>query len=83
MTRPAATTGNHPLPASRGGGGQYNSRAEIIRMPSGSIVAVPPLEPIDLLQSRLNEARVVALFLNLFVWGGVALLVWALFFQSH
>lgn len=78
MTRPAATTGACPLPASRGAVPQYKSGAEIIRMPSGSIAAIPPLEPIDLAQARLKEAIPFALFVSLILWILIALSIWGL-----
>lgn len=80
MTRPAATTGNHPLPASRDAGTKYNPRTEMVRMPSGSIVQIPSFESYDLPKSRFNEALALALLINLFAWFGFALILRALFF---
>jgi hypothetical protein len=82
LTRLDATTGARPShPASCGAGTQkINPRAEIIRMPSGSIVAIPSLEPINLTQSRFNEALALALLINFGIWFLFALGVWALFF---
>ena len=68
MTRPAATTGNHPLPASRGEGTQTYPHTEIVRMPSGSIAQIPALEPLNLSQARFNEALLFALPLSIFLW---------------
>jgi len=78
MTRPAATTGNQSLPASYGA---RDTRANLIPFPSRSILAADaPLEPIDLSQSRFNEALALALLVNLFAWFGFALILRALFF---
>jgi hypothetical protein len=82
MTRPAATTGDHPLPASRDAKKQYNQRAEIIRMPAGSIVSIPryesSLEPIDLAEARLKKALLFAIPLSLFLWILIGLAAWGL-----
>jgi hypothetical protein len=83
MTSRRVADGGRQRSGSRGQGKQYNPPAEIIRMPSGSIVSIPPLEPIDLAQARLNKALLLALPVSLGIWGLLALLVWALFFQSH
>lgn len=83
LTRPAATTGASPLPASRDVRTQYNPHIEIVRMPSGSIVSIPrlepPLEPLDLAQARLKEAILFALPLSIFLWILIGLAVWGLF----
>ncbi len=78
MTRPAATTGACPLPASLDAGTKYYPRTEIIRMPSGSIVAIPPLEPIDLAQARFHRAIMFALPISLVLWSLIGLAVWGL-----
>lgn len=68
---------------SRGAVTKNTSGAEIVRLPSGSIVAVPPLESPDLSQARLKEALLFALPIGFFLWGLFALAIWALFFNSH
>lgn len=77
MTRPAATTGNQSLPASAGAHGGTRANYEIIRMPSGSIVSIPriepALEPLDLSKARLNKALVFALAINFLAWGFILL----------
>jgi type IV secretory pathway TraG/TraD family ATPase VirD4 len=65
--------GGRQRAGSRGEGKQYNSSAEIIRMPSGSIVAIPPLEPINLSKARFNKALLFALFVNFICWGFILL----------
>jgi hypothetical protein len=75
-----AMDGGHQRVGSRSAVPQYKSGAEIIRMPSGSIVSIPPLEPLDLAKSRFNEALLLALFINFGIWACLALLLWALFF---
>jgi hypothetical protein len=79
-SRRAATTGNPSRPGSLGAVPQYKSGAEIIRMPAGSIVSLPPLEPLDPAQPRFNEALVLALLFNCLLWFGFALILRALFF---
>jgi hypothetical protein len=68
------------LDGSCGQGKQYHPPAEIIRMPSGSIVSIAPLEPLDLPKPRFNEALALALLLNFALWFGFALILRALFF---
>src|SRR3954471_1026303 len=70
---------DHPA-GSQGAVTKNTSGAEIIRMPSGSIVSIPPLEPINLYQARFNEALALALLVNFGIWGLLALVVRALFF---
>lgn len=77
----SVTTGeSDQIAGSRGTVTQYNSGAEIIRMPSGSIVSIPHLETSDLPKSSFNEALVFALLVNFAIWGLLALAVRALFF---
>lgn len=71
--------GRYDLPAgSRGAVTQYTSGAEIIRMPSGSIVSIPPLEPLDIAQARLKEAVLFALPVSVLIWVLIGLSVWGL-----
>lgn len=81
MTRGRASTGYQQHGLARGVT-QYYAGNEIIRLPSGSIVAIPPLEPLDLAKSRLNKALLFALIVNFSIWGFIALGVWALFFSG-
>jgi hypothetical protein len=65
---------------------QYNPHTEIVRMPAGSVVFLPrlepPLESLDLAKSRFNKALAFALIVNFSIWGLLALAVWALFFAA-
>lgn len=82
VTRPDTTTGARPShPAYRGAGTQkINPRAEIVRLPSGSIAQIPRFEPIYLAEARLKEALLFALPLSIILWILIGLAVWALFF---
>lgn len=63
---------------SRGEGKQYNSRTEIVRLPSGSIAQIPLFEAPDLAQARLKEAILFALPVSIILWGLIGLAVWGL-----
>lgn len=66
MTRPAATTGNHPLPASHGVTQYY---ANSIPLPAGSIIRPQPvLERGYVYQALLD---VSALLINLLIIGAL------------
>jgi hypothetical protein len=80
-SRTDATGISHPS-GSRGVTQYYADN--VIPLPSRSIMAdpIPSLEPINLLQSRIYEARVVALLLTLFSWVGIAVFFWLLFFSG-
>lgn len=82
LTSRSSATGISHSTGSRGQGKQYYPPAEIIRMPSGSIVSIPPLKPLNLAQSRFNEAVVFALLVNFGIWGLLAIAIWALFFAA-
>jgi hypothetical protein len=75
LTSRTATTGINPPSGSRGAKKQYNHRAEIIRMPSGSIA---PLEQLDLSQARFNRALMFALPVSFILWGVIGLSIWGL-----
>ncbi|MCK1465752.1 hypothetical protein IVB34_47580 [Bradyrhizobium sp. 2] len=82
IDEPVECDGDQPLDRLSRTGKQYYPPAEIIRMPSGSIVSIPPLKPLNLAQSRFNEAVVFALLVNFGIWGLLAIAIWALFFAA-
>lgn len=78
MARPAATTGDQSQPASRDAGTKYYPRTEIVRMPSGSIVAIPALESLDPSPPGFYGALVFALPVSLALWVLIGLAGWGL-----
>jgi hypothetical protein len=78
MTSRRAATGISQRAGSRGKGKQYNPPAEIIRLPSGSIVSIPRFEPIEFAEARLKKELPFALFVSLILWGLIGLAVWGL-----
>jgi hypothetical protein len=75
LTSRSSATGISHSTGSRGQGKQYYPPAEIIRMPSGSIT---PLEPLDLSQARFNRALMFALPVSFILWGLIGLAIWGL-----
>jgi hypothetical protein len=69
MTSRTATTGINPPSGSRGAKKQYNHRAEIVRLPSGSIAQIHRFESFDPPQARFNSAFMFALIVNFICWG--------------
>jgi hypothetical protein len=80
MNRRVSLTGISTDAPGRGAETKYHSRAEIIKMPSGSIVSIPPLKSSDLPKSGLNEPLLLGILFSLDVWLGIALGIRALFF---
>jgi hypothetical protein len=78
MTRRAGLTGISTNAPGSGAVTQYSSGAEIIRMPSGSIVSIPSLEPLHLAEARLKEALLFALPLSIILWILIGLAIWGL-----
>jgi hypothetical protein len=68
---------DHPA-GSRGAKKQYNQRAEIVRMPSGSIVSIPSFEEFDTTPTGLHRALMFALPISIILWGLIGLAVWLL-----
>ena len=68
---------DHPA-GSRGTVTQYASGAEIIRMPSGSIVSIPSLESLDPPSPGFYGALMFALPISLMLWILIGLSVWGL-----
>lgn len=77
-TRPAATTGACPQPASVDAKKQYHQRVEIVRLPAGSIVSIPVLESLDPSPPGFYGALVFALPISLALWVLIGLAGWGL-----
>lgn len=78
MTSLRVADGGRQHAGSRGEGTQTHPHAEIIRLPSGSIVSVGPFEPIDLAEARLKEAIAFALPVSIILWILIGLAIWGL-----
>jgi hypothetical protein len=73
MTRRASLTGISTRTPGGGAKNQYNHRAEIVRMPSGSIVSIPSFEALNAPHPGFNRALLFALFVNFICWGFILL----------
>lgn len=71
--RVVATGESDQLAGARGAVTKYNSGAEIVRMPSGSIAQIPAFESPDLPQSGFNKPLLFALAVNFICWGFILL----------
>lgn len=63
---------------SRGEGTQTYPHAEIVRLPSGSIVSIGPFETLDPSQASFNRPFVFAFRASLMLWGLIGVAVWLL-----